>query len=309
MSNTDTETTDTETAEPTIVNGLPAENVGARFTRKRRGQGAKLPSHRPSSPIPDEHEGYSAQDSQDVSEAARTSDSETPTPSTEASSDLETVEPSQRPYAEAADTADTPSSDRELASGPPPSATTEAAPAHFHDEPGSPEVGEDGEHGGGVAQRHQTDSTETEVGAQAAATMARMRTGVTIYPSADLLRRIQKYQIRKRREAKAAKYENGRVVVDALNATGKTLVTTMQEREQPPEPDGLLTDYGPLQTTSFGPTVAWQFQMTLANLRRIDALVTEASDLLGREVKRSELIVAALDEHLPLEPRTGRRAR
>lgn len=123
---------------------------------------------------------------------------------------------------------------------------------------------------------------------------------VTIYPSSSLVKRIESYQDKRKRDLNVKTYENGRVMLDALLATEEGLVQSVADRVRPQRPKtSRFTAMAPAKPATERNRPAWNFSCHPANVGELDGLVDEVKRTHGVTTNRSELCCIALDLFLP----------
>jgi hypothetical protein len=130
--------------------------------------------------------------------------------------------------------------------------------------------------------------------------------GVTIYVTRDLLSRIDVYRAQKLNEG-FRQYENGRIVVDALNEVDPHEIADHIGAQRKPPPGSRFSYHAP--TRSRGNLPPWQISLIPEMQDELDNLTREVVEIVEGEVTRSEVVREALDAFLPAAGRrtAGRR--
>lgn len=131
---------------------------------------------------------------------------------------------------------------------------------------------------------------------------------VTIYAPTDLVRRIEHYQDRKKRQLNVKAYENGRVVLDAFMDIDEEKIKATIIGAAKPKKKSRFVPMAPAKAVEEVNRPGWHFTFLPDNVAAVDDLVTEIKRR-GVKTNRSAVCCAAMDLYLPQLPQKKVRKR
>lgn len=131
---------------------------------------------------------------------------------------------------------------------------------------------------------------------------------VTIYARTDLVRRIEHYQDKKKRELNVKAYENGRVVLDAFMTVDEEQIKAIIIEAAKPKKKSRFVPMAPAKAAEEVNRPGWHFTFLPDNVAAVDDLVTEIKSR-GVKTNRSAVCCAAMDLYLPQMPQKKVRKR